>query len=127
MNNFPSDSEQGAFNFGIEYLKTICSIERIIDIAIANQDFGVINKYLDILWMELYEWLDDEEIKAHNKLRDEQHKSHNLILKAIKNGEDKVKKEITEKYYERYRELKKLIHKKGLRMPKKDDPSFAMR
>jgi len=120
------ESEQGAFNAGIEYLKTLIVIERTIDTAFVDNDFNKLNTLLDVLWIEMFEWFNDDEREIHDKKRKEQKKAHNILIQAKKTNKISIPNNIIDTYIERYIHLKLTIHKKGLRMPKKDDPAHAL-
>lgn len=123
---FGIESEQGAFNAGIEYLKTLVAIERQIDMAFLEDDFKKVDRLLDIFWIELSEWMKDDEKKEHDLYRKKEKEAYNFIKDSIKKKVVSVPSNIMEPFIERYQALKRLVHKKGLRMPKKDDPAFAM-
>ena len=129
-------TDQGLFNAGIEYLKTLIAIERDIDLAFMSNDYMAINNKLDVLWMELYEWMDrpkpkhcngfDSEKEFHNNMREKQRIAHGELVKIMATGIKDIPFLLLEFYKMRYLALKTLIHDRGLRMPKKDDPRFAM-
>ena len=124
------ESDQSAFNAGFEYLKTLIAIERNLDMAFVDRDYVLMHNLLDVLWVELHEWFDMRSDKGetvlHDKLRSNQHKAHKLIMSATKNHKSTIDNEWVEQYFKRYLALKKMIHEKGLRMPKKDDPAHAL-
>lgn len=120
------ESEQGAFNAAIEYLRTLTTIERNIIEAFMTQNFEESHNLLDCYWLVLAEWFNPTEEKEHDVLRQEQHKAHSEIIQSKQNGKKSISRDLIEKYYTRFKALNKIIHKKGLRMPKKDDPAFAL-
>lgn len=124
--DFSPESEQGAFNAGIEYLRTLTAIERELDQMFKDKYLEQINELLDILWMELAEWMDEEELKFHQEIRKKQQQCHREIIKELQKGKTMVSFEAIETYKIRNMELKKIIHSKGLRMPRKDDASHAL-
>ena len=72
-----NESEQGAFNAAVEYLRTITAIEREIDTAFLETNYTKVNILLDILWGELHEWMKENikkdetqsEVQKHDELR----------------------------------------------------------
>ncbi len=120
------ESEQGAFNFALEYLKTLMIIERNIIDAFTRQDFESAGGLLDMYWLELAEWFKPEEHTEHSVLRKAQNKASSEITRLRINGKKSLPAELVEAYYDRFRMLNTIIHRKGLRMPKKDDPAFAL-
>jgi hypothetical protein len=134
LNGFPNegyDGDKASFNAGIEHLRTIVTIEREIDTSFVNKDYDRLHTLLDLLWAELYEWFDrgkktsDEKTK-HNNLRQKEWDAHKKMMRAKNEKKATVPREWIECYWERYLALKDLIHSKGLRMRKADDPSFAL-
>lgn len=121
-----ASSEQGAFNAAVEYLKTLTAIERELDISFIDQDYKKIDRLLDVLWMELSEWFKEEEEKKQDEIRKNQKEAHQKYLEAMGKQKTSIGTSIIEQYIIRYKSLKKIIHDKALRMPKKDDPAFAL-
>ena len=119
-------SNEAAFNAGIEYLRTITTYEREISMAFLRDDFDLINRGLDVLYMELAEWFTKEEIEEQTTKRDGQQNAHNRYLELINKGTNTIPKEIIQSYKDRFMSLKRVIHSHSLRMPKKDDPAFAL-
>jgi len=111
----------GAFNSGIAYTQTLTFIERAIDEAMLKNDFMGWDKLLDMLWMEMYEWFSEKEETEQNEIRNEQKRVASKIKEAIQNKQKSFPTEYSEIFKYRTIMLKKIIHKKGLRMPKIDD------
>jgi len=124
--DFSPESEQGAFNFGIEYLRTLTYLERALIMAFLENDFTQVHELLEELYDNLFEWMKNDELKEHNDLRAKEYVAHKKFIEAKQLGKKTVPTWVIETYRVRTRALKKLIHKKGLRMPKKDDPAFAL-
>ena len=127
------ESEQGAFNAAIEYLKTLTAIERQIDMAFLRQDYTELNQLLDVLWAELSEWMKPQDqkkpnrtIQYHDNLRTLQKKAYQQIMEDKRKNKHTLKTTDLEAHWNRYKALKKLIHDSGMRMPKMSDPAFAM-
>jgi len=120
------DSEEqienlSAFNAGIEYLKNIVGIEREIIKARLVKDYALWNNLLDSYWMELVEWMDEKELEEQNNLRTEQHEAWKKIKEAISKKKGSFPTEYVEIFVKRFLSLKKIVHIKGLRMPKTED------
>lgn len=115
------ESNESAFNFAVEYLKSIkisfdqakiCAINRNID----GWYHWLLAAYREISLMT--EEKEDEEIE--DKLKN--------INKMLNNAEEKVTK-IREILYELHLleiKLRKLMQSKGMVLPKKSDPRYAV-
>lgn len=128
MTDLIPDSNQSVFNSGIEHLRTLVTIERHIDQYLAEDDFINACKFLNLLRINLYEWFDSDEkiVEEQETLRQKANETANKIIDCQNQGREYIKAEEIENIYKWYLSLKKIIHKHGLRMPKRDDPNFAL-
>jgi len=126
--------EQGTFNSAVQWLKKLDEIERAIDSAFADNNYVLQYRYLNVYWSVMYEWMSEKskegeksEVEEHNELRMQAKEVNKLILNAQRSGRGSIPSEKLEVYWTWNIMLKKLVNKKGLRMPKKDDPRFALK
>jgi len=126
--------EQGTFNSAVQWLMKLDEIERAIDTAFATNNYGQQYRFLNVYWSVLYEWMNDKhkdgeqnEVEVHDEMREKARQVNIKVLKAKRNGKMSILTKDLEVYWRWNVMIKKLIHKKGLRMPKKDDPRFALK
>lgn len=126
-------AEQGTFNSAVQWLYKLDELERAIDYVFSINDYEGQYRLLNVYWSVLYEWMSEtckkgekSEVEMYDEMRAKAYQSHKFILEAKIMGKKTIPTEYLEVYWQWNVMLKKLIHKKGLRMPKKDDPRFAL-
>jgi len=117
--------EKAVFNSAAAYCESLITIERAISDKLLAQDYVAANEYIDILYMELCEWFEDDikEKEIQDKARKDAYAAANEISAAIKNGKKFIDIKNIEALKQRYILLKCVIHKWGLRMPQTEDIS----
>ena len=129
-----------AFNSGLEYLRTLTTIERNIDYYMIEEDWKRVHNNLEQLWMKLESWMDnpkDKKVSAYGKdfkcqkdfhsfIRQIEVQNHKKMLIALRQGKQTIPTDIIEAYKLRYLWLQRFMHEKKLRMPHKDDPAMAI-
>jgi len=113
--------ETASFNSAAEYCKSLIIIERDIAECFKKQMFYDANESMEILWMELTEWMDEDETKEHAEIRTNSYDACVRLTNAKKTGKNFVDTKDIELLKYRNIMLKKIIHKYGLRMAKTDD------
>lgn len=108
---------QSAFNFAIAYLKQIDETLRICKIAQINRNKTLWLSALHTLHTELsLKTTSEEDELIFNKFKE--------INKTIKDSPESP--EVLEKLMKLEMELRKTIQKKGMALPSKDDPRWAV-
>jgi len=115
------EDEVGAFNAALQYLETVTSIEREIDLNLIKKDYDKLNDLIDVFWIELSEWMNPNEDEIHKELRKNQKLAHKGIREHINLGKKQIPMVHHDAFIERIIQLKRLFHSKGLRMAKKDN------
>lgn len=123
MGDETPNQEFASFNSAAEYCKSLIIIERSIADSFLKQEYYNANEGMEILWMELAEWMSEDEIKEHDVVKKLAFEACSRINIAKKNGRNSVDTQDIEILKSRNMMLKKIIHKYGLRMQKVDDIS----
>jgi len=108
---------ESAFNFAVAYLKQIDETLRICKISQLNKNVGRWLDALHVLHTELsLKTTDPEDTEIFEKFKE----INNLINK------DQSDTSVLTKLMELDMKLRKLIQKKGMALPSKDDPRWAV-
>ena len=121
-------SDQAEFNQGIAYLMRMDEILKMIDVASIEGNIGKHYRLLNTLYKELYPMLvgkTDKKTKVTDlELVKEFESMRQVVLHAINNN---LARNLVGEYLDAWeKELRKVMQEKGLNMPRKDDPGYAM-
>jgi len=119
--NTTSESKDSIFNAGISKLERIDKIKRGITNAKITNDFGAIKELLTSFYTEMYERLDDEEIKACQVHEHNIQFVDNLIMQRSKMSNDCLN---VFNNFERY--LSRLEYKYKMSLPNKAKDSDSV-
>ena len=114
------ESEQSAFNFAVEYLKSISKSLDMCKYAAASADTELWFSWLRTLYRELSAKTKKEEDEAFDVLFGEVRKLMTPQGKRTNAGEIMYKLDNIEI------KLRKTLQKKGMLLPSKSDPRFAI-
>ena len=119
----PVPQDNATFNNAAMYCYSLIIIERNIADAFIKRDYIEVNEGLEIFWMELSEWFNDEEIQEQEEIRQQALQAVDRISIAIKNKRPSVNTNDVEILKRRTISLKKIMHKYGVRMYRSEDVS----
>jgi len=116
-----SESSQSAFNFAVSYLEQIKDTLALCNMAQIQQSPTLWINYLNVLHTQL-------SAKTNNQEDSEIFGKFNEISKLLNDPDDRYDKkgEILGKLRLLEMKLRKMLQSKGMLLPSKDDPKFAV-
>ena len=83
-------------------------------------------RLLCVFYKELYPMMNKEDKKNQNEMCEDVKLKYNQYLEALQQKKKTIPAEVLECFDAWEIELREIMHSKGLLMPKRDDPNYAL-
>lgn len=123
MQNFEQESEQSSFNSALASLERIHEVKQWLGLLTIKEDLTEYYKYLKVFYKELYPMFTKE--KKDQVKRWRVGKCFEPLFNNC-NGNTRMRNKLRNWLEEWELELRVIDQEKGMNMPKKGDPRFAM-
>ena len=120
------DADQGTFNLALHHVNELWAIQRELHQLRIDPDIERHKNVLECFYMAMLPWMKETEEKEHEKKHDDIVAEFKKYKDAKLAGRKTISTPILSMFFIWERELRRLMKSKGLLMPTKDDPSYAI-
>jgi len=118
--------EQGEFNQAIAYLYRLDDILKTLNYASMNKQYDTKFDCLFVFYKELYPMMNVKDRQRHNEMAWVVRSKYEEYKRALKLGKTRISTEAIDVMDMWDADLRDCMHAKGMLMPKKTDPRFAL-